>query len=86
VTRRRARGGPEKEAVGSGAARLAGGVEPDTPFSHPDEETAHPRGKRDGGVTDACSGFQHQTGEPTDRNLSPYTVDVDQHEGAVQHV
>ena len=75
-----------QEPIGAGATGLARGVQPDTGFPDPYDQTADTRGQRRRGVGDSSSGLQHQACEAADRDLGTNTSAVDDDKSVVEYV
>src|ERR1700730_14608091 len=75
-----------EQAIGTSTAWLTGRVQPHACFANPDEKRASASSKDNGRMTNPRARLKHETGEPTDRNMGPYTVLVHDDEGTVENV
>lgn len=74
------------EFVGTRAAWLPCGEEPDPGLPDPNQECARAGGKRDRGVAGARFRLQNDGAKPANRNDRSNAVGVNQNEGAVDNV
>lgn len=75
-----------QEPIGAGATGLARGVQPDTGFPDPYDQTSDTRRQRRGSVGNSSTRLQHQACETADRDLRTNTSLVDNHERAVENI
>ena len=75
-----------KKTVRPRSPRLASGVEPNASLANPDEEASNSCGERYSRMGDASARLQHQTRDPSHRNVRAHTVSVDHDERTVQDI
>lgn len=76
----------KKKAICSRPTRLPCCVEPDAGLTDPDQKATNPCRKRDRSVRDADTWLQHQARQPTNRDLYPRTILVDEHECPIDDI